>query len=154
MPFTDREGELWLVYIEGLPPVQPRWFWSVAALPGRRLRFDSSKDSRVISDVPAGAPFLTETRLQALLDRAGPVPVALSTRPARMTSEPVVRVGRWAAKVGGLARATQGDWSERWDRGASRRRQLGYRLRRTIRGLEARLLHLEEMISGRRGARR
>jgi hypothetical protein len=136
MPFTDRDGELWLAYIEGLPPAQPRWFWREAAMPGRRLRFDASKDSRVSSEVPAGTPFLSEARLQALLDGASPVPAPVS---------------RWAAQAGDLARTRQANRSERWDRGAGR---LRYRLRRTILAVEARLIHFEEMVSGRGGARR
>jgi hypothetical protein len=138
MPFTDRDGELWLAYIEGLPPAQPRWFWRETAMPGRRLRFDGSKDSRVSSEVPAGTPFLNEARLQALLDGAAPVPAPVS---------------RWVVQAGDLARTTQANWSERWDRGAGRR-WLRYRLRRTILAVEARLIHLEEMVSGRRRARR
>jgi hypothetical protein len=152
MPFTDRNGELWLAYIEGLPPAQPRWFWRETAMPGRRLRFDGSNDSRVSSEVPAGTPFLSEPRLQALLDGAGPVPAPLP-KAAGMASDHLVRVSRWAVQAGDLARTTQANWSERWDRGAGRRR-LRYWLRRTILAAEARLIHLEEMVSGRRRARR
>ena len=152
MEFTDRDGKLWLAYIEGVPPVEPHWFWNVTALPGRRLRFDASEDSRVSNEVPAGAPFLSDARLQALLDGAGPVPA----RPAaeRATPDQLARVNRWAAQAGDLARATQTTWSGRWAGGAVKRRQLRYRLRRTILAVEARLIHLEEIVSGRRRAGR
>src|SRR5439155_21571780 len=151
MPFTDRNDELWLACIEGLPPVRPPWFWNETALPGRRLRFDARNDSRVSSEVPAGAPFLSEARLQALLDGAGPVSAPLP-KPAGVAS--MVRVSRWAVQAGDLAWTTRGGWSERWNRGAGRRWWLGYRLRRAILAMEARLIHLEEMISGRGRARR
>jgi hypothetical protein len=147
MEFTDRDGKLWLAYIEGLPPVEPHWFWNVTALPGRRLRFDASEDSRVSDEVPAGAPFLSDARLQALLDGAGPVPAPPPTQAA--ASHQLARVNRWAAQAGDLARATQTTWSGRWTSGAVKRRQLRYRLRRTILAVEARLIHLEEIVSGR-----
>jgi len=76
MPFTDRDGVLWLVYIEGVQPDPQRRRWGQAQLPGRRLRFDSATESRTSTHVPAGSPYLTEERLQGLLDHTHPVPVA------------------------------------------------------------------------------
>ena len=76
MPFTDPGGVRWLVYIEGVPPDPQRRRWGQAVLPGRRLRFDSATESRRSIHVPAGSPYLTEGRLQGLLDQTHPVPVA------------------------------------------------------------------------------
>ena len=76
MPFTDPDGVRWLVYIEGVPPDPQRGRWGQVVLPGRRLRFDSATESRTSTHVPAGSPYLTEGRLQGLLDQTHPVPVA------------------------------------------------------------------------------
>jgi hypothetical protein len=64
---TDRLGVHWLVYIEGVPPVVTQRWLAQTLLPGRRLRFDSAAESRVSPRLPAGAPFLTDHRLQSLL---------------------------------------------------------------------------------------
>ncbi len=76
MPFTDPDGVRWLVYIEGVPPDPQRRRWGHATLPGRRLRFDSATESRTSIHVPAGSPYLTEERLQGLLDETHPLPLA------------------------------------------------------------------------------
>jgi hypothetical protein len=88
MPFTDRNGVRWLVYIEGVPPDPPPQHWGQAVLPGRLLRFDSATESRTGIQVPAGSPYLTDRRLQSLLDQAqsvlaGPRSPAAATRARR-----------------------------------------------------------------------
>jgi hypothetical protein len=70
---TDRDGGRWLVYIEGVPRPAARFRTVPSGFPGRRLRFDSTAESRVVTPVPAGSPFLTDERLQRLLDRSEPV---------------------------------------------------------------------------------
>lgn len=76
MPFTGPDGVRWLVYVEGVPPDPRRRRWGQVVLPGRRLRFDSAKESRTSIHVPAGSPYLTEERLQGLLDQTHPLSVA------------------------------------------------------------------------------
>ncbi|HEX6873033.1 MAG TPA: hypothetical protein VF163_18195, partial [Micromonosporaceae bacterium] len=91
MTFTDRDGAVWLAYIEGAEPAPSRRRRK-AVLPGRRLRFDGASESRFTTSVPAGCPFLAEPRLQALLDEA---------RPEQPSTETV-------------AAATAGDWVVEW----------------------------------------
>jgi hypothetical protein len=67
--FTDTRGTCWLVYVEPAPP-EPALWPNAAVIPGRRLRFDSVERSVMASPFPAGAPFLQERTLQALLDQA------------------------------------------------------------------------------------
>ena len=101
MEHTATDGTCWLAYIEGIPsPPQRRWRRQTL-LPGRRLRFDSVSGSRTITPVPAGAPFLTEGRLQELLDRA--TPLELSTLGAAARPDPQRRSLRVAARAAGLA---------------------------------------------------
>jgi hypothetical protein len=73
MPFTDRDGVSWLVYIDGIPsePTLGR-LWRKTTMPGRRLRFDSTVESRISIDVPAGSPYLPAAQLQHLLEHAQP----------------------------------------------------------------------------------
>jgi len=71
--FTDREGGQWLVYLAGLPLSPRRALWRRTRLPGRMLRFDSAVESRGTQTRPAGAPYLQDERLQALLDDAQPM---------------------------------------------------------------------------------
>ena len=68
MPFTDRNGTRWLVYIEGIPGPHGGP-WHRATIPGRQLRFDSPAESRATTELPAGSPFLADVRLQALLEQ-------------------------------------------------------------------------------------
>ena len=90
MEFTDRDGVVWLAYIEGAPGSPLREVGSATNLPDRHLRFDSATESRFTSLLPAGSPFLAEARLQSLLDEAQPdLPSALTTgSPARALSSP------------------------------------------------------------------
>lgn len=105
MPFTDRDGVRWLVYIEGIPePPGPPWHR--ATIPGRHLRFDSAAESRVTTELPAGSPFLADARLQVLLDRARPVP--LSPASSWQPLDAPVRTHRtteWAARARRLGQA-------------------------------------------------
>lgn len=118
MPLTDRDGARWLVYIEGVP-LPARWQRTHAGMPGRRLRFDAERDSRVTAQVPAGAPYLADDRLQMLLDEATPIspePSATSWRSGdSYTAEhPVIE---WAAR----GRELVADWSRRWRQRRDRR---------------------------------
>ena len=115
MPFTDPDGVRWLVYIEGVPPDPQRRRWGQAVLPGRRLRFDSATESRTSTHVPAGSPYLTEERLQGLLDQthpvllAGPQSRAAATR-ARLP--PTSESGAREQPVGAASEASR--WRWRW----------------------------------------
>jgi hypothetical protein len=117
MEFTDRDGAVWLAYIEGAQPAAPRrQRGSPNVLPDRHLRFDSATESRFTSRVPAGSPFLAEARLQSLLDEAQPdLPLAVTTgSPARARFRPGHRVVEWSAQAVGSGREAIADWSRRW----------------------------------------
>ena len=75
MEFIAGDGSCWRVYIETIPcPPPRRWRRRRTLLPARRLRFDSASELRATTvPVPAGAPFLTEVRLQELLDQSAPL---------------------------------------------------------------------------------
>ena len=124
MPFADREGIAWLAYIEGIASAEGHLPGN-GRLPGRRLRFDSETDSRVTSELPAGAPFLSDERLQALLDRAQAV-----TAPTTATwqlPEPPVRLQRaveLTVRAGRASAVALGELARRWREGAPRRREL------------------------------
>jgi hypothetical protein len=64
------DGTCWLAYVEAVPSRQRRRWSRQPVLPARRLRFDSVSESRAITPVPPGAPFLGEYRLRELLVRA------------------------------------------------------------------------------------
>jgi hypothetical protein len=121
MPFTARDGGHWLVYIEGIPEPRGR-LWPRATIPGRHLRFDSATESRVTTELPAGSPFLADTRLQALLDRTHPV--LLSPASSWQPLEPPVHTHRateWTVRARKLGSAVLANWSRRWREGAGRR---------------------------------
>ncbi len=82
MEFTDRDGARWLAYIEGIPRPRARFWSQQSGFPGRRLRFDSAAGSRVVTPVPAGSPFLTDARLQDLLDRSELLDAIIAPTPA------------------------------------------------------------------------
>ncbi len=138
MPFSDRDGTSWLAYIEGVPG-PPSYVQDRAILPGRRLRFDSAAESRVTGELPAGSPFLSEARLQALLDQAeliAPPPTA-TWAPAESPFRQVRRAiagATGASKVGARELAY---WARRWREGAGRRQAL----RRQVQGLLADAFH-------------
>jgi hypothetical protein len=85
----------WLAYIEGVPTDRPPRLQGRTTLPGRRLRFDSATESRMTTQVPAGSPFLSDARLQSLLDDAQPVP------PPAPTTPPAVKRRPWPPTSGG-----------------------------------------------------
>jgi len=121
MSFTDRNGAVWLAYIEGAepPPTRRR---RKAVLPGRRLRFDGATESRFTSNVPAGCPFLTEARLQALLDEA---------RPDHPSAEPAAVpaggdwVVEWPLRAAKSGQEVVADGYRRWQEGAHQRKAIG-----------------------------
>jgi hypothetical protein len=123
MEFTDRDGAAWLAYIEGCAQPGPdRQPTSAAVLPKRHLRFDCATGSRFTAAVPAGSPFLSEARLQSLLDEAQsdpPLPSAVDSR-GRVLSGSELRVARWIRAVGARGEAIA-DWHRRWRPNASRR---------------------------------
>jgi hypothetical protein len=90
------------VYIEP-GPAEPALWPNAALIPGRRLRFDSVERSVIATAViPAGAPYLDDSRLQALLDEAEPVEEG---REPLVVPAPADRApGAWA---GTLARLVQ-----------------------------------------------
>jgi hypothetical protein len=136
MELTDRDGTVWLVYIEGAPR-PPGWYLeSGTALPDRHLRFDSASESRFTSHLPAGSPFLAEARLQSLLDEAQlDPPLAMTTgSPAPALSspgDPAIECSTGSVEAGREAIA---DWSRPWQQTASR--------------MEALRRHLHELLSG------
>lgn len=133
MPFTDREGRRWLAYIEGIPEPRGQQWWHRATLPGRRLRFDSAAESRVTSERPAGSPFLSDARLQDLLDQAHPIPLSLPTSWQPLESpvhaHPAIE---WAARAIKLGSRVLADESRRWREGAGRWQVLGERTHRFL----------------------
>jgi len=54
MEFTDRDGTVWLAYLESAQRATGKQRGSASALPDRHLRFDSPTESRFTSLVPAG----------------------------------------------------------------------------------------------------
>ena len=109
MELTGPNGVQWVAYVEGVPPVR-RWrLLRETVLPGRRMRFDSADESRVSSTVPAGSPFLTERRLQALVAGAKSLPPAQS----EPLSGALPRRRPW-----GLLPAGSSAWASAWDTAA------------------------------------
>jgi hypothetical protein len=110
----DAQGTCWLAYVEPAPPEQS-FRRSAAVIPGRRLRFDSLERSVAVAPVPAGAPFLSELRLQRLLADAVPLmpEVAPATRPsaAARTLGAIDWAGSFAAGVAALRDAVAGQWA-------------------------------------------
>src|SRR5688572_20038692 len=97
MELTAADGVSWVAYIDGAPPVHPRRLLPRTVLPGRRLRFDSTSESRVSPELPAGSPFLGEGRLLTLL---------LESRPLTDVQPPLSRATlcrlRWHAALAQL----------------------------------------------------
>jgi hypothetical protein len=116
MEFTDRDGAIWLAYIESPQPAQVKQGGSASVLPDRHLRFDSITESRFTSLVPAGSPFLAESRLLSLLDRAQPElpPGPATSAPARAVFNPRYRVVEWSTRAVQSGREAIADWSRRW----------------------------------------
>ncbi|MGH7516526.1 MAG: hypothetical protein ACREOC_03515 [Gemmatimonadales bacterium] len=143
MELTARDGTCWLAYIEGIPSPPPRRWRRQTRFPARRLRFDSVYESRATTPVPAGAPFLTEVRLQELLDRAAPLQdfdLSAAVRPdlRRRIVPSATRAARLAAAVLAAAAVAQGGRRRR--RVAERRRTLLSRAEELVAGASDRLI--------------
>ena len=153
MPFTDRGGVGWLAYIEGVPTDRSPRLRGRTTLPGRRLRFDSATESRLTTQVPAGSPFLSDARLQSLLDDAQPVP---PPPPSRRSSDAGVRrhpVIAWASEAGEFG-ALLADRSRPRRRATDPRYAWPYRLRQLVPTAFDRLLkRVEAVLSGRQRPR-
>ena len=155
MEFTDRDGVVWLAYIEGAQPAPRRQRGSANVLPDRHLRFDSATESRFTSLVPAGSPFLAESRLQSLLDEAQPdLPLALTTgSPARARFSPGHRVIKWFTRAVESGREAMADWPRRWQQTASRREALRRDTLELLSGAANTMHGMVEVLLGHRPAR-
>jgi predicted secreted protein len=122
MNFTDRDGKVWLAYVEGAEPAPTHRLRRPTTLPVRRLRFDSATESRFTISVPAGSPWLAEARLQSLLDQARPDQPTTETAAGRAAGDWVVEWPLRAAKSG--QEAVAGGY-RRWQEGATQRKALG-----------------------------
>jgi hypothetical protein len=125
MTFTDRDGAVWLAYVEGAEPAPTGRLRKPTVLPGRRLRFDSATESRFTTSVPAGSPWLAEARLQSLLDKARP-----DQPPAETTAAPIVGdwVVEWPVRAAKSGQEAVADGYRRWQEGAPKRKALGRRV--------------------------
>ncbi len=124
---VDSLGTSWIVYIEPAPPEVPLRR-NAALLPGRRLRFDSLDGSLVASPVPAGSPFLPDSRLLALLAQAGPVPKPAPPVPTVMAGARAISSVDWASSLAGAVGAA-GQAAERgWQATARIRRTCAHGL--------------------------
>jgi hypothetical protein len=154
MEFKDRDGAVWLAYIEGaelLPRQEPT---TATVLPERHLRFDSVTESRFTSQLPAGSPFLAEARLQSLLDEARPdLPSATTGGSARAFSGLGSRMSRWSTRALASYRGAIADCS----RGLRQTAIRGETVRRHVSDLLAAVVNtmhgLVEVIVGHRPAR-
>ena len=125
MTFTDRDGAVWLAYVEGAEPAPTGRLRKPTVLPGRRLRFDSATESRFTTSVPAGSPWLAEARLQSLLDEARP-----DQPPAETTAAPAAGdwVVEWPVRAAKSGQEVVADGYRRWQEGAPKRKALGRRV--------------------------
>ncbi len=155
MEFTDRDGAVWLAYIEGAGREVWRELGSTIVLPDRHLRFDSATESRFTSLVPAGSPFLAEARLQSLLDEAQPdLASALATgSPARVLSSPGDRVNEWSTRAVESGREAIADLSQRWQQTASRSEALRRHFFELLSGAVNTMYGKVEVLLGHRPAR-
>lgn len=126
MEFKGRDGTSWLVYIEAVPPPPPSRWRSQSLLPARRLRFDSVRESRIATPVPAGAPFLTDVRLQGLLDRSAVLDLSGAGEPPRPERRRDVR--RSAVRAAQSASSVLVRGKDQWSRGADGRRAIRSRI--------------------------
>jgi hypothetical protein len=155
MEFTDRDGAVWLAYIEGAQSAPRRQRGSATALPGRHLRFDSATESRFTSLVPAGSPFLGEARLQSLLAEAQPnLPSALNTgSPARARFSLGHRVIEWSTLAVESGREAIADWSRRWQKKASPSEALRRHVLELLSGAANTMHGMVDVLLGHRPAR-
>lgn len=151
MEFTDRDGGVWLAYIEGAPLTPSEQRGRAAVLPDRHLRFDSPVESRFTSQVPAGSPFLAEARLQSLLDNAEPnLPVAVTTdSPTRALISPVTE---WSARAVESGREVIADGSRCWQETASQREALRRQLLERLSGAANTMHGMVDVVLGHRPA--
>jgi hypothetical protein len=155
MEFTDRDGAVWLAYIESAAHPPPRDQDIAKALPDRHLRFDSATESRFTLHPPAGSPFLGEARLRSLLDQAQPdLPLEVTTgASARAYSSVRHRVLEWSAGAVESARETVASWARGWQQTASRREALRHQVREMLSGAANTLHGMVEVLLGRGTAR-
>ena len=142
MNLTGRDGTRWIVYVEAVPSNRRRARISgVDLLPDRRLRFDSASESRVLSEVPAGSPFLPEVRLQELLAFAAPLagaaPPGPLPEPDRESSRLPARGIKLGAAVAATAAVTEG--ARRWRQARERQRSIRSRVERGLAGAAERV---------------
>jgi hypothetical protein len=150
MRFTDRDGAVWLAYVEGAEPAPTGRLRKPTVLPGRRLRFDSATESRFATSVPAGSPWLAEARLQSLLDEARPDQRPAATAEAPTAGDWVVEWPLRAAKSG--QEAVAGGY-RRWQEGAPQRKALGRKVL-DIASEAAETMHgMADVVLGHRPAR-
>jgi hypothetical protein len=155
MEFTDRDGAVWLAYIEGAELSPRREPTSVNVLPERHLRFDSATESRFTSLLPAGSPFLAEARLQSLLDEALPDPPMASTSgsSALALSSLGGRVIEWPTQAIESSRGAIAGWSPRFRQTASRSEALCRHVLDLLAGAVNAMHGLVEVMLGHRPAR-
>lgn len=155
MPFLASDGVYWLAYIEGVPSDPPPRLWRQVVLPGRRLRFDSANESRVTSHLPAGSPFLTDGRLQSLLDEAQLVPSPAPSPTWQSRGSTILRhpVIEWVTRVGEVGRVVLADWSRQWRRGANQRQIVHRRVLELVPAASHTLHLVVDTVLGRRRAR-
>jgi hypothetical protein len=122
MTFTDRDGTVWLAYVEGAAPAPTGRLRKPTALPGRRLRFDSATESRFSTSVPAGSPWLAEARLRSLLDEARP------DQPAAEAPTAGDWVVEWPLRAAKSGQEVVAGGYRRWQEGARQRKALGRRV--------------------------
>ncbi len=155
MEFTDRDGAVWLAYIEGAELSPRREPTGVNVLPERHLRFDSATESRFTSVLPAGSPFLAEDRLQSLLDEALPdLPMAsISGSSALDLSSLRGRVIEWPTQAIESSRGAIAGWSRRLRQTASRSEALRRHVLDLLAGAVNTMQGLVEVMLGHRPAR-
>ena len=155
MEFTDRDGAVWLAYVEGAPAAPRRGRGRAAVLPERHLRFDSVTESLFTSLVPAGSPFLAEARLQSLLDKAqSDPPLALThSSPAAASSSLRYRRIKWPARAVESGRAAIAGWTRGWQQTASGREALRCHFRELLSGAANTMHGILEVLVNQRPAR-
>jgi hypothetical protein len=155
MEFRDRDGSVWLAYVEGAPaaprrPRRPRG--RPAILPARHLRFDSATESLFASVVPAGSPFLAEARLQSLLEEARAVPpLALPSR----SPAPAIWYRRieWPTRAVQSSREAIAGLTQRWQQTSTRREALRRHFLEVLSGTAHTMHGVLEVLLGQRPAR-
>jgi len=150
MEFTDRAGTAWLAYVEGAEKVPTRRLRKPTTLPGRRLRFDSATESRFTTRVPAGCPWLPESRLRTLLDEAGP-----DQPPTEPTAAPVAGdwVVEWPLRAAKSGQEAVADGYRRWQKTAPQRKAMGRKVLDLASEAAESMHGITEVILGHRPAR-